>query len=95
VVDAYAIDLRVACGALPRVRAGGDGRLGARRLLAALLLGEAALRARRGEIEPAIETWSRAEALAQELGDEWDPEDRLLIKQLLEPLRLLRPDVLS
>lgn len=65
---------------------------GTTRLLAALLLAEAALRARRGEIDPAIETWNRAGALARELGADWDPEDRLLIEQVLEPLRSLRPE---
>jgi predicted ATPase/class 3 adenylate cyclase len=63
---------------------------GASRVLAALLLGEAALHVRRGESETAIKTWSQAESLVQELGHEWDPDERLLIQQLLEPLRSLR-----
>ena len=65
---------------------------GARRLLPPLILGNAALCVQRGEIETAIETWSRAESLAQEQGVEWDYEERLLIEQLLEPLRSLRSD---
>jgi predicted ATPase/class 3 adenylate cyclase len=60
---------------------------GAERLLASLILGDAALCMLRGEIETAIETWSRADALVQEQGNEWDYEERLLIEQLLEPLR--------
>jgi tetratricopeptide (TPR) repeat protein len=63
---------------------------GADRSLAAVLLGEAALRARRDQIEPAIVTWSRAEALVQELGIEWDHAERHLIERLLKPLRSLR-----
>jgi len=62
---------------------------GAERILAALLLADAALLARRGEIETAIETWSRADALMHELGEEWDYEDRVLLEALLEPLRSL------
>jgi predicted ATPase len=65
---------------------------GAKRLLAPLILGDAALCARRGEVETAIETWSRAETLAQRQGDEWDYEERHLIEQLLEPLRSLRSE---
>jgi predicted ATPase/class 3 adenylate cyclase len=65
---------------------------GARRLLAPLILGNAALCVQRGEIEKAIETWSRAESVTQEQGVEWDYEDRLLIEQLLEPLRSLRSE---
>ena len=63
---------------------------GADRSLAAVLLGEAAMRAQRDQIETAIETWSRAEALVQGLGAEWDHAERHLIEQLLEPLRSLR-----
>ena len=55
-----------------------------------MLLGEAALRARREQIEPAIETWSRAVALGQKLGIEWDHAERHLIERLLEPLRSVR-----
>jgi tetratricopeptide (TPR) repeat protein len=65
---------------------------GARRLLAPLILGNAALCVQRGEIEKAIETWSRAESVTQEQGVEWDYEERLLIEQLLEPLRSLRSE---
>jgi tetratricopeptide (TPR) repeat protein len=65
---------------------------GADRSLAAVLLGEAALRAQRDQIETAIETWSRAEARVQELGAEWDHAERHLIEQLLGPLRSLRSE---
>jgi predicted ATPase/class 3 adenylate cyclase len=65
---------------------------GADRSLAAVLLGEAALRARRDQVETAIETWSRAEALVQELDLEWDPAELHLIERLLEPLRSLRAE---
>jgi tetratricopeptide (TPR) repeat protein len=63
---------------------------GAGGALAAVLLGEAALRVRRDQIEPAIETWSRADALVRDLGIEWDHADRHLIERLLEPLRSVR-----
>ena len=65
---------------------------GADRSLAAVLLGEAALCRRHDQIETAIETWSRAEALVQDLGSEWDHAERHLIERLLEPLRSLRTE---
>jgi hypothetical protein len=59
---------------------------GAERLRAGVLLGEAALHARRGESETAVDTWTRAETLLRELGGNWEAEERLLIDRLLELL---------